>query len=81
MSIRIENRCVGCGLSCLGNRCSYRYVRVVYCDICGCEGAEYHLDGDDLCKSCAESKVDEALKYLTLFERANAAGLELKFNG
>ena len=56
MSKKIENHCVDCGLPCIGNLCPFRNVSVYYCDECGDEGAEYKLDGNDLCEDCAKER-------------------------
>jgi hypothetical protein len=52
--IKYENWCVGCpdGMPCLGSSCPYINVTVYYCDSCGCDGAEYEYDGEDICQEC-----------------------------
>lgn len=77
MSRRIENQCVDCGLPCLGSSCPNRNVPVDYCDDCGNEGAEYHIDGADLCESCAEKRINDAFEELMLSEKAEAVGIDL----
>ena len=77
MSKKIENHCVDCGLPCIGNLCPFRNVSVYYCDECGDEGAEYKLDGNDLCEDCAKERVKEAFDDLALSEQAEAVGIDL----
>lgn len=49
-----ENRCVDCGLPCLGSTCNLTNTPVYYCDNCGEEIDDdvYEIDGDHLCESC-----------------------------
>lgn len=70
MSLKIENHCVDCGLPCLGSSCSYRNVRVFYCDACGDEGAIYRIDGEDYCEECAKEYLKDTFDELTLTEQA-----------
>ena len=78
MSRRIENHCVDCGLPCLGSSCSYLNVPVDYCDDCGNDKAEYRIDNDDFCESCAEKQVQEAFNDFTLLEKAQLVKVNLK---
>ena len=75
---KIENRCVDCGLPCLGNACSYRNVRVFYCDQCGEEGADYRIEEEDYCEDCAKKYIQEAFYDLSLTERAEALGIDIQ---
>ena len=75
---RRENQCVDCGLPSLGDSCPYRNVEVVYCDICGDEGAEYEVDNQDMCEECAKKYVQESLDDLTLSEKAKL--LDISFS-
>lgn len=77
MSKRTENRCVDCGLPCLGRVCPNYSVSVYHCDDCGCEGAEYRVDGDDLCKECTKIRIKEVFDNLTLREQADVLGVDL----
>ena len=77
MSRKIENRCVDCGLPCLGESCRHQNVPVDYCDDCGGDGAEYRIDSDDLCETCAEDRIREVFDDLTLLEKAKAVDVDL----
>ena len=57
--INVENECVSCGFPCLGNSCPYRNVPHYYCDECGDETEIYHYDGEQLCISCIERRLDK----------------------
>ena len=49
----LENRCVDCGLPCMGKSCSNRNVTVYYCDECGDElWNVYEVDDEHLCECC-----------------------------
>ena len=56
MSVRYENRCVGCPpeRGCMGDACRYRNVAVFVCDRCGedIEGDVTEIDGEMLCEDC-----------------------------
>ena len=90
---KYENHCVGCpeGMGCLGSSCPYRNVPVDYCDICGSEGAEYRIDGEDYCEDCAEEYLKDTflnsnikiscLRWkndLTISEKAEALEVDLE---
>lgn len=76
---KYENHCVGCpeGMGCLGSSCPYRNVPVDYCDICGSEGAEYRIDGEDYCEDCAEEYLKDTFNDLTISEKAEALEVDL----
>ena len=76
---KYENQCVGCpeGMGCLGKSCPYVDVPVDYCDDCGAEGAEYRIDGDDLCEDCVEKYLQEVFDDLTVSEKAEALEVDL----
>lgn len=74
---RIENECVDCGLPCLGNSCPYRNVLVYYCDVCGGEGADYTIDGEDYCEDCAKEYMKDAFDDLTLSEQAEVLNIDM----
>lgn len=67
---RIENRCVNCGFPCMGDLCPNRNVRVIYCDSCDCENAEYKWDGLDYCTECTEEFLQQQFDDLTILEKA-----------
>lgn len=53
--IRYEDRCVDCGLPCLGSSCPNRNVPVYVCDDCGDEfdPEDLHdVDGEMVCVDC-----------------------------
>lgn len=51
--VSYENQCVDCGRPCMGDSCPNRNVRVLTCDICGCEADRlYKLYGDEMCEDC-----------------------------
>lgn len=55
MAVKIENRCVDCGLTCKGDSCQNRNVQVCYCDKCDEEISSedtYYFDGMDVCEDC-----------------------------
>lgn len=56
---RLENECVDCGLPCLGKSCPNRNVSRFYCDECGDEAQLYDFDGEELCISCIEKRLDK----------------------
>ena len=57
MMVRYENRCVDCGLPCMGESCQNRNLPVTYCDECGEEIQEaYEVDGEELCDGCCLSR-------------------------
>lgn len=60
---RLENECVDCGLPCLGNSCPNRNVPRFYCDDCGDEAQLYDFDGEELCISCIEKRLDKVNTY------------------
>ena len=58
MAVKKENRCVDCGLPCLGDSCPNRNVEVCYCDKCKSEipfDDCYDYDGMDLCEGCLKA--------------------------
>lgn len=65
-----ENHCVDCGLPCIGNDCPYKSVEVHYCDYCG-EYAICKIDGEDLCKKCANNYFDEDYNSLSIKEKCD----------
>ena len=60
---RLEDECVDCGLPCLGNSCPNRNVPRFYCDDCGDEAQLYDFDGEELCISCIEKRLDKVNTY------------------
>lgn len=60
--IREENRCCDCAVPaypCLGNSCSLRHCRVLYCDLCGSEEDKlYRLDDLELCETCVLKRLE-----------------------
>lgn len=56
---RYENECVECGLPCLGDSCPRRRVLHLECDKCGEETKLYHFEGEELCLSCIEDRLEE----------------------
>ena len=55
MAIKIESRCVDCGLPCKGDSCPNYNVEVCYCDKCKQElsfDEVYECDGMDVCEDC-----------------------------
>ena len=59
--IRIENRCVECGIDegCMGDACPNRRVEVHYCDRCDEElalGEVYEVDEEELCEECLKER-------------------------
>lgn len=62
--IRIENRCAGCELPCIGDGCPYYRVTCLYCDYCGTEENELYEVGDEqLCKFCLPELDEEEEDY------------------
>ena len=59
--IKYENECVGCPkeMGCLGDGCSNRNVKHLYCDRCGDECDElYVFDGEELCEECLKANFE-----------------------
>lgn len=60
--VKEENRCCNCAVPaypCLGDSCSLRHCRVLYCDNCKDEVEKlYILDGDELCESCVLERLE-----------------------
>lgn len=56
MSVVEENRCCGCAVPvypCLGDSCSLRHCRVLYCDKCKDEVDKlYDFYGEEICEEC-----------------------------
>lgn len=77
MSKRIESDCVDCGLPCLGNSCRYHNMTTYYCDVCGSEGAEYIINGDDYCEDCAKKYLKDAFEDLELSEQAEVLDIDM----
>lgn len=71
--------CVDCGLPCLGLSCPNHRVTMFVCDDCGKDGAEYIVDGDDLCEECASARLDDAFHELPMDERANLVEVTIKY--
>lgn len=81
MSVRYESACVGCApdLPCLGSGCTGYTQRAVYhCDSCD-ETAEYAIDGNDLCYSCAKEYLTEYFKSLTVQEMADLVNADFSY--
>ena len=66
--IRIQNDCCSCavpGYPCIGERCELLHAKHYFCDECGDEvypGELYWFDGEQLCISCIESRL-EVVRY------------------
>ena len=77
--VRYEDNCVGCpsGLGCLGDSCPFINTPVYYCDSCG-DYAEYNIDGNDLCRECAEKYLDDLWNQSSLAEKAELLDVEFK---
>lgn len=60
--IREEDRCCSCAVPaypCLGDSCSLRHCRVLYCDNCKDEvGKLYRLDDLELCETCVLERLE-----------------------
>lgn len=59
--IKYENECCGCAAPaypCLSDTCHNRHVPHYYCDNCNCEEQLYYYDGQELCLSCIENKLE-----------------------
>lgn len=59
--VKYENECVGCtsiGLHCIGSSCRNRNVPHFYCDECGEEKELYEFDGEQLCISCIQRRLE-----------------------
>lgn len=77
MSRNIESKCVGCDLPCIHNSCPHYKVEVAYCDSCNSE-ADYEVDGEDLCKDCTESLLNECFNDLSIEERAKLVDVDIR---
>lgn len=77
------DECVDCPreIGCMGDACPYKNVPVVYCDQCGYEKAEYHIDGEDFCEECAEEYLQCQYDGLTVMEKADLLDVTIyKYN-
>ena len=76
--IGYENQCVGCQIHC-DSTCPRKKVEVHFCDMCGCEYADYLIDGNvELCKSCAKKYLsDEYWSDRTVEEAARELEVEI----
>lgn len=77
MSRKTESKCVDCQLPCLKQGCPYYQVEVAYCDNCNSE-ADYEVDGEDLCKDCTESLLNECFNDLSIEERAKLVDVDIR---
>lgn len=77
---KIEDRCVDCPkeIGCLGNACPYKNVEVFYCDACGAEGANYHIEEEDLCEDCANKTLNYYFSELTIAEKIKLLNVQPK---
>ncbi len=75
--IILEDKCVSCGLPCVGHSCDYYVAReVCYCDCCCEEVAIKNIDGKNMCKECAEQYLDNAFHDLSIEEKAEALDID-----
>ena len=65
--VKFENDCVDCGLPCLGDSCSLRSVKHLYCDECETEVSTLYeyFDGRQLCRECC---IEELFNELEVIE-------------
>lgn len=77
--LKRENYCVDCHseMGCLGNSCPFVNVTMCYCDVCEQE-ADYKIDGDYYCWHCAKEYLRDRFEELTLAERAEILGIDLR---
>lgn len=73
-----ESGCVDCGFPCMGSSCPNYTNTFFRCDKCGSDNAEYKIDGEDFCESCAEEIIDEAFGNFDLEERAKLVEVDLE---
>ena len=80
--IKYENHCCDCavpGYPCMGSSCPNVNIPVYYCDICNNNiYAEYDIEGEHYCEDCAEVCLKEAFEDLTLSEKAEVLGINMK---
>ena len=71
--IKQESFCVGCPpeMGCIGTSCPYWLVDVYYCDTCGCEGAEYRYEDEEICEDCLRKEVARLWAMYDKDEKAN----------
>lgn len=69
--------CVDCGLPCLGKSCPHWERVDYYCDSCN-DYAEYEIDGEHYCESCAKDVLQEAFDDLMLSEKAEMLDIDLR---
>lgn len=69
--------CVDCGLPCLGQDCPHWERVDYYCDNCN-DYAEYTVDGEELCEKCTEDYIKEVASSLSIYEKAELLGIDLK---
>lgn len=75
----IEDRCVQCGLPCLGKSCPNQNVVIYYCDYCQIDEAEYQLNDKDICNSCAEEYLNFCFEDMSISDKAMLLGVQLKY--
>lgn len=75
---KVENQCVDCGLPCIGDSCPHANAVVYYCDNCG-EYADYEIDGEDLCKECAERRLRDIFEDMPVSEQAEKLGVLFRY--
>lgn len=59
---KYEDECCGCSIPaypCLGSSCPNLNVKHYYCDECGEEEQLYSFDGEELCISCIENRLEK----------------------
>ena len=60
--VKYENECCSCATPaypCIGDLCSNRHVKHLYCDKCDDDVDElYDVDGEELCKDCLLEKFE-----------------------
>ena len=62
--VRVESGCVDCDLPCIYESCPYYRIVIYECDGCGDEIEDlYHFDGEELCISCIEQRLERVEYY------------------
>ena len=57
--IKVKSNCADCGLPCIYAACPHYKIVIYECDDCGDEVNKlYHFDGEQLCISCIEKRLE-----------------------
>lgn len=58
--IKTINECYDCPIPCIN--CGRKHMEVRICNYCQDSGADYQIDGEDICEACLQEKIIDDLK-------------------